>query len=136
MKIKTNELIGLALDWAAAQAEGRVIHDGDWYGPFARNATLKISRLRSGNIDCLCFISGGVYQPSENWRDGGPIIDREGINLNFMQFDHPTYWTAHIRTSEKTRFGAWAADPLIAAMRCYVTSKLGEEVDVPEEILK
>jgi hypothetical protein len=25
--------------------------------------------------------------------------------------------------------------PLIAAMRCYVASKLGEEIDVPEELI-
>ena len=28
-----------------------------------------------------------------------------------------------------------AATPLIAAMRCYVASKLGEEVDVPDELI-
>lgn len=26
--------------------------------------------------------------------------------------------------------------PLIAAMRCYVASNLGEEVEIPEEVLK
>mgnify|MGYP003443521145 FL=1 len=26
--------------------------------------------------------------------------------------------------------------PLVAAMRCYVASKLGDEVDVPEELMK
>jgi len=32
--------------------------------------------------------------------------------------------------------GQYGPTPLIAAMCCYVTSKLGEEVEVPDELVK
>ena len=31
---------------------------------------------------------------------------------------------------------AFGPTPLIAAMRCFVASKLGDEVDVPDELIK
>ncbi len=39
--------------------------------------------------------------------------------------------------SAKGAGGKWGMGPtpLIAAMRCYVASKLGDEVDIPEELL-
>lgn len=123
MKIKTNELIGRTLDYAVATCRGKGIEFDCPSDPWLTVDGIADQPLHS-------------YTPSTDWLLAGPIIDREGINLNFMQFDSPTYWTAHIRTSEKTRFGAWAADPLVAAMRCYVASKLGDEVEVPEELLK
>ena len=58
---------------------------------------------------------------SADWAHGGPIIEREKMGV------FPTH-------------GGWAAGlqsgptPLIAAMRCYVASVLGDEVDVPEEL--
>jgi hypothetical protein len=30
--------------------------------------------------------------------------------------------------------GFWGDTPLIAAMRCFVTSKLGDEIEIPEEL--
>lgn len=37
--------------------------------------------------------------------------------------------------SVKAVFAGKAPPPLIAAMRCYVASKLGDEVDIPEELV-
>lgn len=124
MKIKTSELTGRALRWAIATAEGHVIHTGEWYGPFAPEETLKVSRLRSGNIDALCHLSGGVYQPDANWSQGGPIIERE--------------WRAICAQAVKFTLDGVTGDekPLLQFwMRCYVASRLGDEVDVPEELL-
>lgn len=68
----------------------------------------------------------GGFQPSLDWSQGGPIIERENIELK------PTYagWTAFLGN---TLF-ANASTPLIAAMRCYVASKLGDTVEVPDEL--
>lgn len=61
------------------------------------------------------------FAPSTNWSHGGPIIEREKMGV------FPTH-------------GGWASGfqsgptPLIAAMRRYVASQLGDEVDVPEEL--
>jgi hypothetical protein len=87
-----------------------------------------------------------VFAPSTDWAQGGPIIEREGINTfryNKLDDSAPWVWAAHKVVQEPD----WRGDPLnvelcldgptplIAAMRCYVTSRLGKEVDVPEELL-
>lgn len=57
---------------------------------------------------------------------GGPIIERERINL----WNEGYEW-------EASRYGehiVWGKTPLIAAMRCYVASKLGDDVTIPEEL--
>jgi len=104
-KTKTDELTGAALDWAVAKIEG-----------YTMNPAHKKSAWISYSTD---------------WAQGGPIIERERITVRV-----------------DTRAGRWAAffdggqvtarmvgpTPLIAAMRCYVASKLGDEVDVPEEL--
>jgi hypothetical protein len=65
------------------------------------------------------------YEYSTNWAQGGPIIEREGIAIGKSWEG----WKAFTETS-----GGEGPSPLIAAMRCYVASKLGDEVDVPEEL--
>ena len=71
---------------------------------------------------------------STDWAQGGPIIEREVISLI-----HPKYdcWTAHCydKTLDDESYTLDGPTPLIAAMRCFVASKLGDEVDVPEELL-
>ena len=64
--------------------------------------------------------------PSTNWAQGGPIIEREEIAI-FLEY--PKEWGATDGNYSKP-----GDTPLIAAMRCYVASKLGDEVDVPEEL--
>ena len=63
---------------------------------------------------------------STDWAQGGPIIEREGIAI-FIEY--PKDWGATDGNYRK------AGDtPLIAAMRCFVASKLGDEVEIPEEL--
>ncbi|HNM80818.1 MAG TPA: DUF2591 family protein [Rhodocyclaceae bacterium] len=121
MKIKTSELTGAALDWAVAKCEnwGRIsVFHGD------------ITQVMVSNKKDSCH----WFNPSGNWGQGGPIIEREKINLAFggrwwASYDHPEHvvWE---------RAAACGDTPLIAAMRCYVAAKLGNEVDIPEELLK
>ena len=63
---------------------------------------------------------------STDWAYGGPIIERERICLIDQGGD---YWQALWGWKE-----AFGPTPLIAAMRCYVASKLGDEVEIPEEL--
>lgn len=65
---------------------------------------------------------------STDWQFGGPIIEREGIAIKPSTLG--TAWKAVSRTSTCT---GWS--PLIAAMRCYVASTLGDEIEVPDEIV-
>ena len=111
--MKTNELTGAALDWAVAKCEGKDIS--------VIGSAVLLWVGKDSNID---------YEPSTNWAQGGAIIEREGIDV----LKNGAIWTSlktatayhwHIRKSGST--------PLIATMRCYVTSKLGDEVEIPDE---
>lgn len=119
MKIKTSELKDKALDWAVAKCE-----------PGALNNWPNYLRLPEYSTD---------------WSQGGPIIEREGINIfryNKLSESEPDKWCAHVVVPRPNMEGGFnmcaiAPDgptPLIAAMRCYVASKLGDEVEIPEEL--
>jgi hypothetical protein len=68
---------------------------------------------------------------STDWRLGGSLIEREGIQIQ----KHRSGWVA---LPEDAQFSEeeYQEGPtiLIAAMRCYVASKLGEEVDMVSNI--
>jgi hypothetical protein len=70
------------------------------------------------------------YQPSVDWENGGAIIECEGISLDY---DGLGTWIGTIITNGSV-FEKQGATPLVAAMRCYVASKLGNEVQIPEEL--
>jgi len=123
MKIQTSELRGFALDWAVAKCEGynhkHYEQDGDVY-------THPITGEWHHN---------GNWKPSSNWVQGGPIIEREKIDVRAPHKESFTeHWTAWLGwgTSARRQDGP---TPQIAAMRCYVASKLGDEVEIPEELV-
>ena len=66
---------------------------------------------------------------STKWEFAGPIIEREGISVYFDDRDGDWYAKA-----PATPVTYYAYTPLVAAMRCYVASKLGDEVEIPEEL--
>lgn len=65
---------------------------------------------------------------STDWSQGGPIIERENLELVPLC---PGTW----RAISMGRDWYNGRTPLEAAMRCYVASKLGDEVEVPEELI-
>lgn len=77
----------------------------------------------------LDLVPEGEYTPSSNWSQGGPIIEREKINTSI--YTGLMKWMATKNVGETIETGDTC---LIAAMRCYVASKLGDTVDVPEEL--
>ena len=130
MKTKTADLTGPALDWAVAQCE-----------------SVEVEYINDGITRCLLRVSPftGMYRPSFDWAQGGPIIEREGINLfkhNKLRESQPDIWCAHQVVPRPNLEGSFnscalALDgptPLIAAMRCFAASRLGDEVNVPEEL--
>jgi hypothetical protein len=66
---------------------------------------------------------------STAWSQGGPIIVREGISLGPDTGLH--WWLAH----QGSLYLEYGPTPLIAAMRCHVASKLGDEVEIPKELI-
>ena len=105
MRIKTNQLTGDALDWVVTKIE----------------AERKLFTIYPQYITSY----------STNWAQGGPIIEREGISVA-RRGDHSfSPWGAVL---QKFEFEEEGPTPLIAAMRCYVASKLGDYIDIPEEL--
>jgi len=64
---------------------------------------------------------------STDWSQGGPIIERERLCVYDLGGDE---WGCDDNLSPRQT----GPTPLIAAMRCYVASKLGDEIDLPKEL--
>jgi hypothetical protein len=111
--MKTNELSGAALDWAVAKCEG----------------LLDDCEIQAGYV----WDRGVLFSPTRNWNNCGPIIEREGLGVWRYQWNEQgeseSGWYAEDKDGDHVRTGT---TPLIAAMRCYVASKLGDEVELPE----
>ena len=127
-KVKVSELEGAALDWAVAKCEGFRCHI--FHGDLVQIMVEPNSR------------SSYYFNPSENWSEGGPIIEREKITLSYRDRLMPTgnqgcvaYYLSEL-FEDNGGFHSIGSTPLIAAMRCYVASKLSDEIEVPEELLK
>ena len=114
--IKTNDLIGAALDWAVAKCEGPNSVAACYYD----EDDLPMCRDEAPHME---------WQPSIEWAQGGPIIHREKIQLKENGFGH---WFAKQFIND-----GWVRGPtpLIAAMRCYVVGKLGDTIDIPSELI-
>jgi len=110
--MRTEELTGAALDWAVASIE---LTGHDDY--------TNVLMVTVGDDN------DWKYNPSTDWAQGGAIIEREMIELVPVT---GALWEAYKRNQHIPSDGA---TPLIAAMRCYVASKLGDEVELPEELL-
>ena len=109
-KIKVATLTGALLDYWAGKVDGRAVY-------IHKNHCSVFASYQAAEA-----IPGGDYSPSTDWSQGGPIIEREDIWLS----QENGLWAAscypHVEVQEATTL-------LIAAMRCYVASKFGEEVD-------
>lgn len=92
----------------------------------------KAARLSPTWGDKVCMLGdrsdGRFYRPSTDWADGGPIIEREHIELHCIDRNGNFLgqWVARSESAPlPLHFGP---TPLIAAMRAFVASKVGEEV--------
>jgi hypothetical protein len=70
------------------------------------------------------------YVPSQLWDQGGPIIERECVSL---QGAHGVWVATCIGRGSSTY--CEGPTPLVAVMRGYVACQLGDEIDIPEELL-
>ena len=133
MKIKSSELTGAALDWAVAKADNNLYPIGD-----VRLLDRTVFTITAGDYENPDLWQ--QYAPSIDWAQGGPIIERELMQA----FSYEKYSPNEPWFVEKNHFGrhhkagrsyARGSTILIAAMRCYVSVKLGDEVDIPDELL-
>jgi hypothetical protein len=128
MKHRTSELSGALLDAAVALAEKL---PWMWFGGYGKHVVLLRERPAVQSEQGPGFTA---YAPSDHWIDGGPIIEREGIAL----VREGGMWDAHVGGYYCHDDGVASihdfevgSTPLIAAMRAYVGSKLGPEVELP-----
>ena len=95
---------------------------------------MKTSELEGELLDWAVAKCENEYidEYSTSWEQGGPIIERECIAISCLHITGytPNTWTAR----RPQRCSEDGPTPLIAAMRCYVASELGDEVELPEEL--
>jgi len=88
---------------------------------------MKISELSDQALDwAVSQIEGHERAYSTDWAHGGPIIEQERMELEHDGF----VWWARIRADEDFS----GHTPLVAAMRCFVASRMGDAIEVPEEL--
>ncbi|MEQ1977134.1 phage protein NinX family protein [Xenorhabdus sp. SGI240] len=151
MKIKTNALTGRALDWAVARAIGMDIYicgrsSDDEYGWIGNYSVWKKSCEQPVITIGLCndihieFAGKSKpYSPSTNWEQCGQLIERYIDDLTHMAFrgDH---WVANcraVRVGDFSIFKTQTGDtPQIAICRAVVAAKLGDEVEIPDELVE
>ena len=120
MKIKTQNLTGEALDWAVQKIL------------FARQDYTKPWILERHAAGDPCGSA------STDWAQGGPIIEREGIETAPRYADDGktiTGWTAMMfndARNPRPLIVQHGDSLLVAAMRCVRLAYLGEEVELPE----
>ena len=106
MKIKTSETTPIQINWLVAEA----LNPGDG------------ARILANEIDFI--------QYHEDWAHGGPIIEWEKLG---SLHEARGVWSARTKWDDPTKV-FYGKTKLIAAMRCYVASRLGDEVEVPDEL--
>ena len=116
IEVKVSEATPIQLDWLVAKCER--IELFPW-----PNGTLNIYRPVTDDY--------AVWEPHCRWEQSGPIIEREKINL-ITTAGYP--WRATVYMGGGVWIDQHGPTPLIAAMRCYVASKMGDVVEVPEEL--
>lgn len=110
MKVKTSELEGIALNWAVAG----LVHTERW---------------RHEKYEGGLFASMHGYTPSTDWSQCGPLIEEYKIITDPPDGMFPS-WCAWL--------GIDAGDgptALIAICRAIVSAKLGDTVDIPDELV-
>ncbi len=124
--MKTSELIGPALNWAVAKCEGTRCYTAHY-----EHTMTGICILDAELVD-MQTDGAQELKYSTDWSQGGPIIEQEGLSV--WVFDDVT-WRAENPFSSIIQNVQEGPTPLISAMRCYVASKLGDEVEIPAELL-
>ena len=120
--MKTSELTGAALDWAVTliqKPEACAYGVADWREQ--RNREVKNGEY--------------LYRWHQSWAQGGPIIEQMHIDLDtYRDGWRAIRYTDKVRGKSIEQTRECGPTPLIAAMRCYVASRLGDDVEIPKEL--
>lgn len=112
MKVKTSELSGVQLDYAVAWAV--------YWGQPVLHITSETSFVE---------LMGSVYSPSTDWRDCSSLVDY----VEHVSLQPGKLWAA-------VACGVFqyhkAETPMVAICRAVVSAKLGDEVDIPDDLME
>lgn len=132
MRVKTKDLEGNALCYAVCMIEMPHLVWGKTIGLHHASHQIVVPELPEPQC----------YSPFTGWDMVGPIIEREGIEIlcnvtareadRFIEGTRPD-WFACLKTRKGSHWHGMT--PMIAAMKCHVARKLGDEIDIPEELL-
>lgn len=113
--MKVSELEGASLDQWVARAEGIEVR---------YSKVEQYWRIIDNGDDMH-------WAPHQDWAQAGPIIEREAISLIAPKIGER--WEANLGNTVESQVVCDGKTPLEAAMRVYVTARLGAEVnDLPE----
>lgn len=134
MQVKVSEASGHVLDWLVCRAQ---------HPKASMSASHVWLPTSDGEDDFL------IDAMSTDHTQGGPLMDREFISTSYDYAwvydpdnvdpddvpDNGDRWYAEIRRGSHDFVSDYGPTRLVAAMRCYVTSKLGAVVEVPDDLL-
>ena len=135
MLVKTSELSGAQLDYAVAKCEGMTDYEFPLVWLYYKDS--------EGDGD-------NQWHYSSNWSHGGPLIEQEQIRWNIHEKIGMYAWISdlfhdpmssnicdvHGQFYPLPKGFATGPTPLIAAMRCLVIGKMGDTIEIPDELLK
>ena len=113
--MKTSKLTGKTLAYAVGVAEGCKVEY--WH---TKSVAIRFHEAVPRAVP---------WNPHTDWSQGGPIIESEKIQVGWWHNE----WQAQ-NWQGKGSHTQCGPTPLIAAMRCFVASKLGDEIEIPEEL--
>lgn len=117
IKKKVSELIGSQLDYAVAMACSEEYRPNTEYNGIGME------------FEAHAF--------STDWSQGGPIIERENISLDAPYLSTKSWFAYKMEVGAEGLpcWGNIGPTPLIAAMRCFVESKLDDEIEIPDHVI-
>lgn len=125
IEVKTADLIGPALEWCVALAEG--------HQPLLMPISHVDYAIGVATVDDNEKVTGFACRYSTDWSQGGPLIEQYAVQLE----PWAGYWVAKTdcRLGPDHYAKRDGKTPLIAACRAIVAAKLGDAVSVPAELV-
>lgn len=118
MTINVNEAEGVVLDWLVAKAAG--------FTPYSHRGQLYPHYVDDRDA-CAS------WSPTTNWNQAGPIIERERLD-GFWNPELGKWSIAGWDSRAEREVVERHESLLVASMRCFAVSKLGNQAEVPEEL--
>ena len=131
VKVKTSELVGVALDWAVAQAVEFPVQ-------YSRRIGLHCARTMTVSADTAFIRMGSTYRPSTDWSQCGPLIEEYRLEIIWIDAHKKEGWAVIKSWSYGEVYGNFPIGDthLIAACLAIVSKKFGETVSIPSELMQ